>query len=168
MDVLLAAEAIARSEDFGLNWRRTGSSLVAFETLGREQQAGAWRDQLWQSGYKAFVRVEIPLLADRAFECFLFTEEVLKGSADAGRLAWSIMNIWPELKAHIALKHSPLTEIEAESLALAFHGLTAKETADRLGTAERRVTWFYDRAISKLGASNKTNAIQRASWVGAI
>jgi len=163
-----AAEALATSSDFGLPWRESGASPVAWETLDRQRGQSAWREHWHVTGYRSFVRVEIPLPAERAFECFLFSEEELRDTDQAARLAWSIMGHWPVVRQEIQFTQSPLNERERECLSLAFQGFTASETAERMQIPERRVNSTYQQAMDKLQAPNKVAAIQRACWLGAI
>ena len=163
-----AAEAIVKSSDFGLAWREERGAQVGWETLDRQRANSEWRE-LWHArGFRSFVRVEIPLPAGRAFECFLFTETELRETGDAARLAWWIMGSWHDIRDEIEFSQSPLNEREQACLSLAFQGFTAGETAERLGIPERRVNSTYQQAMEKLQAPNKVAAIQRACWLGVI
>lgn len=159
------ASEIAASNDFGLEWRKTSGSLVAFGTLGREP---GWKKSWFDQGYSSFVRAEIPLPAGRAFECYLFTQQQLRETREAAHLAWSMLTLWPQIKADIALRLSTLTPEEGRCLEFALEGLSAKETGDAMEIPERRVNLHIQRAMAKLDAPNKTAAIHRALWVGAI
>lgn len=53
-----------------------------------------------------------------------------------------------------------LSDREREALEHASHGLTAKETAKRLGLARRTVEACRDRAIQKLGVCNISHAVR--------
>lgn len=163
-----AAHALATSTDFGLAWRESGASPVAWETLDRQRTQSPWREDWHARGFRSFVRVEVPLPAQRAFECFLFSEEELRDTGEAARLAWSIMGHWPAIRQEIQFSQSPLNERERQCLSLAFQGFTASETAERMQIPERRVNSTYQQAMDKLGAPNKVAAIQRACWLGAI
>jgi LuxR family transcriptional regulator, quorum-sensing system regulator SolR len=51
---------------------------------------------------------------------------------------------------------------------LAFEGLTARDSAKRMGCTERTVNYHLANAMGKLRVDNKMAAIQRACWLGAI
>jgi len=53
-------------------------------------------------------------------------------------------------------------------LALAFGGMTARESAARLRCSDRTVNYHIANAMNKLKVDNKMAAIQRACWMGAI
>ena len=57
---------------------------------------------------------------------------------------------------------------ECECLALAFEGLTARETGVRLRCSERAITFHLTNAMAKLRVDNKLAAIQRACLFGVI
>lgn len=61
-----------------------------------------------------------------------------------------------------------LSPRERECLALAFDGLTARESAERLACSERTVNYHLANAMAKLQVDNKLSAIQRACWLGAL
>ena len=88
--------------------------------------------------------------------------------AEAAALAWSALNIWPQVRRAIAVSRSLLSPRERECLVLAFEGLTARETAARLNCSDRTVNYHIANAMNKLKVDNKMAAIQRACWVGAI
>ena len=165
-----AANALAESSDFGAHWRDTDAPLVAWQTISRStpQQGSRWR-MLWLAhGYQTVVRVEFSLPAGRAFECFLFSPRELTDRAEAALLAWSALNIWPLVKRSIAQARSTLSPRERECLELAFQGLTARESSQRLQCSERTVNYHLANAMSKLKVDNKMAAIQRACWIGAL
>ena len=54
------------------------------------------------------------------------------------------------------------------SLALAFEGLTARESGQRMHCTERTVNYHIANAMAKLKVDSKLAAIQRACWLGAI
>ena len=78
------------------------------------------------------------------------------------------MNVWPVLRRSIAAERSTLSPRERECLVLAFQGLTARETGERLRCAERTVNYHIANAMAKLKVDSKLAAIQRACWLGAI
>jgi LuxR family transcriptional regulator, quorum-sensing system regulator SolR len=164
------AHALALSRDFGASWRDSDAPLVAWQHIGRSDSAGAarWR-QLWLAhGYQTVVRVEFSLPAGRAFECFMFSPRELIDRAEAASLVWSALNMWPLVKRSIAQARSTLSPRERECLVLAFEGLTARESSQRLSCTERTINYHLANAMGKLRVDNKMAAIQRACWVGAI
>ena len=169
-----AAVALAHSRDFGAPWRESDAPLVAWQHIAKSNQAGnsdegnRWR-LLWMAhGFQTAVRVEFALPSGRAFECFLFSPREFHDRAEAAALVWSALNIWPRFKRAMAAASSPLSPRERECLELAFEGLTAKQSAERLGCADRTVTYHLSNAMAKLKVDNKMAAIQRACWIGVI
>jgi LuxR family transcriptional regulator, quorum-sensing system regulator SolR len=108
------------------------------------------------------------LPAGRAFECFMFSPRQLADRAEAASLVWSALNIWPLVKRSIGEARSTLSPRERECLVLAFQGLTARESSQRLHCSERTVNYHLANAMGKLKVDNKMAAIQRACWLGAI
>ena len=165
-----AASALAESRDFGARWRDSDAPLVAWQTIAKSdpQRTSRWR-MLWLAhGYQTVVRVEFPLPAGRAFECFMFSPRELTDRTEAALLAWSALNIWPLVRRSIAAARLTLSPRERECLELAFEGKTARESAQRLHCSERTVNYHLANAMSKLRVDNKMAAIQRACWLGAI
>lgn len=165
-----AAQALAESRDFGAPWRDSDAPLVAWQTIAKSdpQRTSRWR-MLWRAhGYQSVVRVEFPLPAGRAFECFMFSPRELTQRSEAASLVWSALNIWPLVRRSIATARSTLSPRERECLVLAFEGLTARESAEQLHCTERTVNYHLANAMNKLKVDNKMAAIQRACWLGAI
>ncbi|MDQ6880998.1 MAG: helix-turn-helix transcriptional regulator [Pseudomonadota bacterium] len=165
-----AAQALAQSRDFGAPWRESDAPLVAWQRIASSDKlvSSRWR-QLWLAhGYQTVVRVEFSLPAGRAFECFMFSPRELIDRSEAASLVWSALNIWPLVKRSIAQARSTLSPRERECLVLAFEGLTARESSQRLSCTERTVNYHLANAMGKLKVDNKMAAIQRACWVGAI
>ncbi|MDB5957165.1 LuxR family transcriptional regulator [Ramlibacter sp.] len=165
-----AASALAESRDFGARWRDSDAPLVAWQTIAKSdpQRTSRWR-MLWLAhGYQTVVRVEFPLPAGRAFECFMFSPRELTGRTEAALLAWSALNIWPLVRRSIVAARSTLSPRERECLELAFEGKTARESAQQLHCSERTINYHLANAMSKLRVDNKMAAIQRACWLGAI
>lgn len=165
-----AAAALAESGDFGARWRDSDAPLVAWQTIGKSDplRTSRWR-MLWLAhGYQTVVRVEFPLPAGRAFECFMFSPRELTDRSEAALLAWSALNIWPLVKRSIATARSLLSPRERECLEHAFQGRTARETAQELQCTERTVNYHIANAMNKLRVDNKMAAIQRACWLGAL
>lgn len=168
--LLEAARELADSHDFGAPWRDSDAPLVAWQDIGRSPFPAQtrWR-RLWLAhGFRSVVRVEFPLPAGRAFECFLFSPREWQVRGEAAALAWSALNIWPLMRRAIAHAHCPLSQREGECLRLAFAGLTARETGEQLACSERTVNYHLANAMSKLKVDNKLAAIQRACWYGVI
>jgi LuxR family transcriptional regulator, quorum-sensing system regulator SolR len=165
-----AAHALAESSDFGAPWRDSDAPLVAWQHIAKSDHLSSsrWR-LLWLAhGYQTVVRVEFSLPAGRAFECFMFSPRELTDRTEAAALVWSAMNIWPLVKRCIAQARSTLSPRERECLVLAFQGLTARESSQRLHCSERTVNYHLANAMAKLKVDNKMAAIQRACWIGAI
>lgn len=165
-----AANALAESRDFGAPWRDSDAPLVAWQTIAKSDplHTSRWR-LLWLAhGYQTVVRVEFSLPAGRAFECFMFSPREFTDRAEAASLVWSAMNIWPLVKRSVAVARSTLSPRERECLVLAFQGLTARQSAERLQCTERTVNYHLANAMNKLKVDNKMAAIQRACWLGAI
>ena len=165
-----AANALAESRDFGAPWRDSDAPLVAWQSISKSDplQTSRWR-MLWMAhGFQTVVRVEFPLPAGRAFECFMFSPRELTNRSEAASLVWSAMNVWPVVRRALAQARSTLSPRERECLVLAFEGMTARETAARLRCSERTVNYHLANAMSKLRVDNKLAAIQRACWIGAI
>lgn len=167
-----ASLALAESQDFGAQWRESDASLVAWQHIARSDAGsdsdGRWR-LLWLAhGFQSVVRVGFPLPSGRAFDCFLFSPRQFHDRAEAAALVWSVLNIWPLFKRTMAHASSPLSSREGECLALAFEGLTARQTAERLDCTERTVNYHLANTMSKLKVDNKMSAIQRACWLGVL
>ncbi len=165
-----AAQALAESRDFGAPWRDSDAPLVAWQYISKTDHLSSsrWR-MLWLAhGYQTVVRVEFSLPAGRAFECFMFSPRELTDRAEAASLVWSALNIWPLVKRCIAHARSTLSPRERECLVLAFEGMTARESAQRLHCSDRTINYHLANAMSKLKVDNKMAAIQRACWLGAI
>lgn len=165
-----AAAALAESRDFGAPWRDSDAPLVAWQYIAKSDHLSSsrWR-LLWLAhGFQTVVRVEFSLPAGRAFECFMFSPRELSDRAEAASLVWSALNIWPLVKRSLAQARSMLSPRERECLVLAFQGMTAKESAQRIRCSERTINYHLANAMNKLKVDNKMAAIQRACWLGAI
>ena len=165
-----AAQALAESRDFGAPWRESDAPLVAWQHIAKSDQhaPARWR-LLWMAhGFQTVVRVEFPLPAGRAFECFMFSPRELTDRTEAASLVWSALNVWPVVRRCIAAERSTLSPRERECLVLAFKGMTARESAQQLHCAERTVNYHLANAMGKLKVDSKLAAIQRACWIGAI
>lgn len=165
------AQSLAESNDFGAGWRESDAPLVAWQDIAKSayaETATRWR-RLWLAhGYQTLVRVAFSLPAGRAFECFMFSPRAFADRSEAAALAWSAFNLWPMLRRAIAEQRVSLSPREQESLNLAFEGLTARETAQRMDCSERTVNYHLANAMAKLRTDNKLAAVQRACWIGLI
>jgi len=165
-----AARALADSPDFGAPWRDSDAPLVAWQHIAKSayETQSRWR-RLWLGhGYQSVVRVEFPLPAGRAFECFMFSPREFHDRSDAATLVWSALNLWPLLRRTLVEARGVLSPRERECLSLAFGGLTARQSAERMVCSERTVNYHLANAMAKLKVDNKLAAIQRACWIGAL
>lgn len=169
--LLPAAQALAESDDFGAAWRESDAPMVVWQEISKsawQEPPARWR-RLWLGyGYQTLVRVAFPLPAGRAFECYMFSPRTFAGRIEAADLAWSALHIWPVLRRSIADSRFTLSPRELESLQLAFEGLTARETAQRLECSERTVNYHLANAMAKLRTDNKLQAVQKACWLGLV
>lgn len=169
-----AAYALARSPDFGEGPQRHGMPAAAWQPLAQplhqpEAEVDAhWRRAWLALGMQAVVRVSFDLPAGRSFDCFLFVSGELQQRGQVAALGWLAQGFWPSLRSALVAAWSPLTRREEECLRLAFDGLTARASAERMACSERTVNFHMANAMAKLGADNKMAAIQRACWLGAI
>jgi len=165
-----AARALAESTDFGASWRDSNAPLVAWQHLSKSalETQGRWRSLWLGHGYLSVVRVEFPLPAGRAFECFMFSPRECHDRSNAAALEWSGVNLWPLLRRTLVDAQGVLSPRERECLSLAFSGLTARQSAEHLACRERTVNYHLANAMAKLRVDNKLAAIQRACWIGAL
>jgi LuxR family transcriptional regulator, quorum-sensing system regulator SolR len=165
-----AAQALAQSRDFGAPWSESDAPLVAWQHIVKSDPLSAdrWRQRWLAHGFQTVIRVEFSLPAGRAFECYMFSPRQLHDRAEAAAVAWSALNIWPLVKRAIAMDRLSLTPRELECLTLAFEGLTARQSSERMGCSERTVNYHLANAMVKLKADNKLAAIQRACLFGAL
>ena len=165
-----AVRALAQSEDFGAPWRESDAPLVAWQHIakGGGVQDSHWRLLALAHGFQTLIRVEFPLPAERAFECFMFSPRELVDRSEAALLAWSSLSIWPLLRRSLGDERTTLSPRERQCLILAFDGFTARESAMQLSCTERTVNYHLANAMAKLKVENKLAAIQRACWIGAI
>ncbi len=168
--LLDAAKQLADSKDFCDTWSASRSPLVVWQTLspfGRPDTS-SWRN-LWRSfGCQSFVRVAFEVPDQRSFECYLFSSSNWQTRNEPSMVAWSALNIWSELKQKLSAVVSPLSPRELQCLRLAFGGLTARETADKIECSERTVNFHITNAMGKLKVDSKVAAIQRAILLGCL
>lgn len=164
------AQALAESEEFGRDWVESDSPLALWQDISRGSyaQLSRWRVLALSHGLQSMVRVAFLLPRGKAMECYVMTPRALHDKSEATALVWSILNIWPRIKRGIAEVVCPLSPREKECLALAFDGLTAAETSQKLECSERTVNYYLSNAMRKLGVDNKLAAAERAIWYGVI
>jgi LuxR family transcriptional regulator, quorum-sensing system regulator SolR len=165
-----AALQLAKSTDFFDEWAASRAPLVVWQTLTADSQNGGigWRTYWQTSGFRSFVRVAFELPDHRAFECYLFSTKHWQTRNEPSMVAWSALNLWPELKKKLADLVSPLSPRELQCLKLAFDGLTARETAEKIDCSERTVNFHITNAMAKLKVDTKVAAIQRAILLGCM
>lgn len=164
------AQALADSDEFGRDWVDSDSPLALWQDISRGRYAdlSRWRVLALSHGLQSMVRVAFMLPRGKALECYLMTPRALHDKSEATALVWSILNIWPRIKRGMAEVICPLSPREKECLALAFDGLTASETGQKLDCSERTVNYYLSNAMRKLGVDNKLEAVERAIWYGVI
>jgi len=164
------AQALADSDEFGSEWIESESPLVLWQDISRGSyaQMGRWRVLALSHGLQSMVRVAFLMPRGKAMECYLMTPRALHEKAEAMALVWSILNIWPRVRRSIGEVICPLSVREKECLGLAFDGLTAQETSQRLECSERTVNYYLSNAMRKLGVDNKLQAVERAVWFGVL
>jgi LuxR family transcriptional regulator, quorum-sensing system regulator SolR len=165
-----AAMQLAKSTDFFDEWAASRAPLVVWQTLAAEGQNGGinWRSYWQNAGFHSFVRVAFELPDHRAFECYLFSTKRWQTRNEPSMVAWTALNVWPELKQKLADLISPLSPRELQCLKLAFEGQTARETAAKIDCSERTVNFHITNAMAKLKVDTKVAAIQRAILLGCI
>jgi LuxR family transcriptional regulator, quorum-sensing system regulator SolR len=164
------AQALADSGEFGQDWVESDSPLALWQDISRGSYAdmSRWRVLALSHGLQSMVRVAFSLPRGKALECYVMTPRALHEKNEATALVWSILNIWPRIKRGMAEVICPLSPREKECLALAFDGLTASETGQKLECSERTVNYYLSNAMRKLGVDNKLAAVERAIWYGVI
>jgi len=170
-DFKSAAQALARSHDFGVNWRLNGGSLVSWKNLATSPTRTAderWVAECLQRGVLSIVRTEIPMPFGQGFECFVFAGRQLADKSDAATIVWSAMSVWPLIKEDIVAAHFEISPRERQILMVLAEGLTAKDAGKRVGCTERTVTFHLSNLMEKLRADNRAAAIQRACSLGLI
>ena len=145
-----AAKALAQSRDFGATWRETDGPMVAWQHIAKADILGTvrWRLLALARGFQTVVRIEFSLPAGRAFECFMFSPRQLHDRAVAEALAWSALNIWPQVRRAIATSRSLLSPRESESLRLTFEGLTARQAGQPYEYVIPRATILIENPVA--------------------
>lgn len=160
---------LAHSTAFGLPWRASAGSLVAYKNLsGNSEQIEPWAAAWLEGGALSMVRTELPLPLGRAFEAFVFTGRHLADRREASEIVWSAMNIWPTIREQVIANRFDISERERQTLLLLAEGHTSKEAARQLGCTERTVNFHLQNIAEKLNARNKASVIQRACSLGVI
>lgn len=126
-----------------------------------------WHGAARSLGLQAHLALAHALPADARQVAHLFAARPLDapGAAEA---AWTAQQAWPAVRRQIGARQSRLSPRERACLELAFLGLTARDSAQRLQCSERTVNYHLANAMAKLGADSKQAALQRACWLGAI
>lgn len=174
LDAQRAAHDLAHSPDFGEGPHRQEAPPVAWQLLARPLRLpesaidAQWRRAWLALGVQAVVRVGFGLPAGRSIECFLFVAAEVQQRSQAAMLGWLAQGWWPTLRTALVAAWCPLTRRELQCLRLAFDGLTARASAERMACTERTVNFHLANAMAKLDADNKMAAIQRACWLGAL
>ncbi len=140
--------------------------LLAWDNLA-EAPVSPWLAPARALGLQARLAIAQALPADVRLVAHLFSARPLEPAA-AGEAAWTALQGWPAVRRQIGARQSRLSPRERACLELAFLGLTARESAQRLQCAERTVNYHLANAMAKLGADGKQAALRRACWLGAI
>jgi LuxR family transcriptional regulator, quorum-sensing system regulator SolR len=169
-NVVGAAQLLVSSKDFFSNGSAQDPRPVTWQAVSSSIDADAdhWRGLLFAKGFRSFVRVAFPLPNDCAFECYAFSSRTWLTQDEPAQVAWHTWNAWPRLKKSLANAYCPLSPREAQSLRLAFDGLTARAAAQAMGCSERTVVFHITNAMNKLKVDNKLAAVQRAIFIGCI
>jgi DNA-binding CsgD family transcriptional regulator len=150
----------------------TTSALGALDHPRQEQlleraeiPAGSPMDLWRQSGLRSYARVSLPVPANQQVDLFSLSQQPADSLVIAS-IAETCLRWWPELRRGLQAEISDLRSHEVKCLALAFAGLTARETAERISVSERTVNAYLQTAMAKLGVSSKLAAVQLACWLG--
>ena len=163
------AAALARSEAYGPPWRLRLAPLVAWRNLLLAQGPEEPWLAAWQArGGRSLVRVDFPTALGHGFECFTFCGRPLAGEQEAMRIAYTVMKLWPTVKAQVVLGRHDITPRELEVLRALADGLTVKDAADCIGIAERTVAFHLGNLQIKLHAGNRASVVQRACCLGLL
>jgi LuxR family transcriptional regulator, quorum-sensing system regulator SolR len=168
--LLDAAKALADSTDFAYEWSKTHSPHMVWRAISDAENTdhGHWSRLWWAKGFRSFVRVGFSLPGHRAFECYAFSLRTWSSHEEPASAAWHTSTIWPALRKSLIEAYSPLSPREAESLRLAFDGMTARAAAEVMGCSERTVNFHITNATNKLKVDSKLAAVQQAIFLGCI
>ncbi|OOG51609.1 helix-turn-helix transcriptional regulator [Polaromonas sp. C04] len=125
-----------------------------------------WPKWMLKNGYNSLIRIRFPMGV--AIECLLFSMADGFESEQLGVALWALMSMWDQLKTALLAERAILTPREVDCLQAAFDGLTAVQTAKKLGCTERSVRMHLSHVIAKLGAPNTIAAARRAQMLGII
>lgn len=163
------AAALARSQAWGPPWRLRCGPLVTWQNLGDTTARGDRWVRAWQErGALSLVRVDFPTALGHGFECFTCCGRELAGDDAAMRIAFTVMKLWPAIKAETVPGRHQITSRELQVLRALADGLTLKDCADCLGIAERTVAFHLANLQTKLHAGNRAAVVQRACCVGLL
>lgn len=168
--LLEAARVLAEGQDSDMAQGDAHAPLVSWQLIAQPapDDPCRWR-RLWLGcGYQSVLRIEFPLVGERAFEVYLFSPRQWNDRREAAALAWSAFNVWPLVKQAVADARNPLSPRELESLKLAFQGMTARASGEIMACSERTVNFHLANAMNKLQVESKLAAVQRACWYGLI
>lgn len=163
-----AAQQLCDGESFDESWEASQSPLVAWRSLADRGHAGSWQRSWVDGGMQTMVRLSVPTTRSRSFEIFVFSSTLFNSRLQAAEVVYALMSVWPVLKEQITKDAHQISNREKESLVFAAEGLTAKETAERMGLTERTVNHHWTRAMLKLCAKNKADAVRRSITLGLI
>ncbi len=133
-----------------------------------ERSDSPWAKYMLSEGFQAYVAVRVPLADTRYFECLLFGPSKLFDGAQAAVVAWTTLNVVPQLKQALSSQVVRLTPRERECLSSAYDGKSAVETAAQLNCTERTVVLHLTNARSKLKADSTVSAIRNALILGIL
>jgi DNA-binding CsgD family transcriptional regulator len=163
------AAALAHSRAWGPPCRMRAGPLVTWQNLAESPaQADRWVSAWLQRGALSVVRVDFPTALGHGFECFTFCGRELADDEVAMRIAFTIMKLWPLIKAQTIPGRHQITSRELQVLRALADGLSLKDSADHLGIAERTVAYHQANLQTKLHAGNRAAVVQRAFCVGLL
>ena len=163
------AAALARSQAWGPPWRLRPRPLVNWQNLAEMPAESECWVRAWQErGAFSVVRVDFPTALGHGFECFTFCGRELSGDEAAMRIAYTVMKLWPVIKAQIIPGRHQITARELQVLRALADGLMLKDCADCLGIAERTVAYHLANLQMKLHAGNRAAVVQRACCLGLL
>jgi DNA-binding CsgD family transcriptional regulator len=149
----------ARSDDYEL--RAPTQDLVLSGQLKDYPALAGWSD----AGLIFFTRVSLPVAPHQAITIYQFFYKK-PSEVEVQAVAYRTMQYWPKVLPYLIARKSALNGRELNCLEDAFHGASARMTADRFGYSVRVTNWYIKTAMEKLGASTKIEAIKKASLIG--
>lgn len=163
------AAALAHSQAWGPPCRMDAAPLVTWQNLAEASaQADRWVSAWQERGALSVVRVDFPTALGHGFECFTFCGRELADDEVAMRIAFTVLNLWPLIKAQTIPGRHQITSRELEVLRALAEGLSLKDSAEYLGIAERTVAYHQANLQTKLHAGNRAAVVQRAFCIGLL